>query len=63
MGTLGERLARYLQENWLFLLLVGGIVVGFLLLRTPASAVASVAEVDAQLQNGQPTLMQFYSNT
>jgi hypothetical protein len=63
VGTLGERLNRYLRENWLFVLLVGGIVGGFLFLRTPASAVASVEEVDAQLQNGQPTLVQFYSNT
>jgi hypothetical protein len=63
VGTLGERLVRYLRENWLFLLLVGGVVGGFLLLRTPSSAVASVGEVDAQLQNGQPTLIQFYSNT
>jgi uncharacterized membrane protein YesL len=54
---------RFLRENWLFLLVVGGIVVGFMALRTPASAVSSVAEVDALLQNGQPTLVEFYSNT
>jgi hypothetical protein len=63
VGTMGDRLARYLRENWFFLLLVGGILGGFLFLRTPASAVASVAEVDAQLRNGQPTLLEFYSNT
>lgn len=63
METMGDRLTRYLRENWFFLLLVGGILGGFLFLRTPASAVASVAEVDAHLQNGQPTLIEFYSNT
>jgi hypothetical protein len=54
---------RVLRENWLFLLVVGGIIVAFLALRTPASAVGSVAEVDAIVQNGQPTLVEFYSNT
>jgi len=53
---------RALRENWLFLLVLGGIVVAFMALRTPASAVGSVAEVDAILQDGQPTLVEFYSN-
>ena len=54
---------RFLRDNWLFLLIVGGIVVGFMVLRTPASAVGSLGEMDALLQNGQPTLVEFYSNT
>jgi hypothetical protein len=60
---LGERLKKILRENWLLLLVIGGLVAGFLVLRTPASAVSSVAEVDAILQNGQPTLVEFYTNT
>jgi hypothetical protein len=63
MGIIGERVIRILRENWLLLLVVGGLVVAFSVLRTPASAVSSVAEVDAILQNGQPTLVEFYSNT
>ncbi|HSR33818.1 MAG TPA: hypothetical protein VLY63_24905 [Anaerolineae bacterium] len=63
MGAFGERALRILRENWLLLLVVGGLVVAFAVLRTPASAVSSVAEVDAILQNGQPTLVEFYSNT
>jgi hypothetical protein len=63
MQALAKWSVRTLRENWLFLLVVGGIVVGFLLLRTSASAVSSIAEVDAHLQNGQPTMMEFYSNT
>jgi hypothetical protein len=62
-GSLGERMVRILRENWLFLLVIGGIVGAFLFFRTPASAVGSVAEVDAILQNGQPTLVEFYANT
>ena len=60
---MGARVKRVLRENWLFLLIVAGIVGAFLFLRTPASAVSSVAEVDAILQNGQPTLVEFYTNT
>lgn len=60
---LGGRLKKILRENWLLLLVIGGLVAGFLVLRTPASAVSSVAEVDAVLQNGQPTLVEFYTNT
>jgi hypothetical protein len=54
---------QVLRGNWLFLLVVGGIVVAFLALRTPASAVGSAAEMEAMLQGGQPTLVEFYSNT
>ena len=60
---LGQRVVRILRENWLLLLVLGGIVVAFLALRTQASAVSSVGEVEAVLQNGQPTLIEFYSNT
>ena len=63
MDGLRVRLVQILRENWLFLLIIGGIVGAFLVLRTPASAVGSVAEVDAILQDGQPTLVEFYSNT
>lgn len=63
MRTIGDRLVRLFRENWLFLLVVGGILVAFLALRTPASAVESLAEVDGLLENGQPTLVEFYSNT
>ena len=63
MSAAKDRLVRMWRENWLFLLILGGIVIAFLALRTPASAVGSVEEVDAVLNDGQPTLVQFYSNT
>jgi hypothetical protein len=56
-------LVRLFRENWLFLLVIGGIVIAFMALRTPASNVESIAEIDAQIEGGQPTLIEFYSNT
>ena len=56
-------MVRVLRENWLLLLIIGGVVGVLLHFRTPASAVSSVAEVDAILQDGQPTLVEFYTNT
>jgi hypothetical protein len=63
MTKLASRAARVLRQNWLFLLIIGALAVAFLVLRTPASAVGSVAEVEAILTGGQPTLVEIYSNT
>jgi len=63
VGTFGNHVAKIIRENWLLLLVIGGILTAFLFLRTPASAVASVEEVEAMLQNGKPTFVEFYSNT
>jgi len=63
MSRLGDQLRRQWRENWLLLLLVAAIVGGFLVLRTPASAVSSMDEVEALLADGQPTLVEFFSNT
>lgn len=63
MRNIGQKLGQFVRGNWLLLLIVALLAVGFLFLRTPGSAVASVAEVDAILEDGQPTLLEFYSNT
>jgi hypothetical protein len=63
VATFRNHLVKILRENWLLLLVLAGILIAFLALRTPGSAVASVEEVDAILRNGQPTLVEFYSNT
>jgi hypothetical protein len=63
MAAFTARLTRLLRDNWLMLLIVGAVVTVFLVLRTPASAVSSVTEVDAVLNSGQPAFIEFYSNT
>ena len=54
---------RFLSENWLVILLIAGMVGGYLFLRTPGDAVASTAEFDALVTSGSPTVLEFYSNT
>jgi len=63
MNRLATGALRLLRENWLFLLIIGALAIAFLSLRTPASDVASLEEVDALLTSGQPTMVEFYSNT
>lgn len=60
---LGRGVVRAVRSNWLLLLMLGAIGIAYLALRTPASPVASVAEVDAVLSGGQPALVEFFSNT
>lgn len=54
---------KFLKENWLFLLILATMLGGFLYLRTPGDRLASIAAFDAQVSAGQPTLVEFYSNT
>ncbi len=51
------------DENWLTILVVLVFAGGYVFLRTPGEAFASVDEVEALLTDGQPTVIEFYSNT
>jgi len=55
-------LLRFLRENWLVLLVVGGLATGWLLLRTPGTDLASTEEFDRRVRSGQPVVVEFYSN-
>ena len=63
MAEVTARLARFVRTNWLILLVLGSLVAAFLALRTRPSDVASIFEADVILGNGQPTVVEFYSNT
>ena len=56
-----SRLFGLIRENWLTLLVVGVMAVGYMLLRTRPSQIGSDEEFVAGLQ-GQPTVVAFYSN-
>ncbi len=53
---------QILKENWLFLLIIAGLAVGWLLLRTRGTSI-SVDGFDQQINSGQPVVVEFYSNT
>ena len=52
-----------LRENALFLLVLLAIVVGFVVLRTKGTQLASTAEFDTLINADQPVVVEFFSNT
>jgi hypothetical protein len=54
---------HFLKENWLVILLITGMVGGYLFLRTSGDAMASTEEFDQLVTGGTPTVLEFYSNT
>ena len=62
VAEVNARLVQLVRNNWLILLVVGSLIGAFLALRTRPSDIGSVAEADAILENGQPTVVEFYSN-
>jgi len=56
-------MSRFLRENWMIMLVCALIVFGFVFLRTPGDELASTDEFDAQINDGTPVLVTFYSNT
>lgn len=56
-----SRLFGLIRGNWLTLLIIGVLVVGYVLLRNSPSRIDSADEFVASLQ-GQPTVVAFYSN-
>ena len=54
---------NFLRENALFLGFLTVLVVGFLVLRTRGDNLGSVDEFDALIGQGEPLVVEFYSNT
>lgn len=55
-------LANLVRENLFIIALLGGLAATFLLLRTSPSQVASLEALQVSLRDGQPTIVEFYSN-
>jgi hypothetical protein len=60
---MGQMMKRFWRENWSVILLIGVMVGGYVLLRTPGDELVSTAEFDTLVTSGAPTLVEFYSNT
>jgi hypothetical protein len=60
---MSEQITTFIRENALFLVVLLGLVGAFVLLRTKGTQLESVDELDAMLGNGQPVVVEFFSNT
>lgn len=54
---------RLLRENWMTILVLVLVVGGYVFLRTPGDKLASTEVFDTQATNGEPLVVEFYSNT
>ncbi len=50
------------KENWLTIIVLAVLAVGYIILRTPGDQFASREEIIAVLTDGKPTVVEFYSN-
>ena len=55
-------LIQFVRENGLLLAFLLALVLAFVLLRSPATKVASAQELDALLADGTPKVVEFYSD-
>jgi len=53
----------FLKANWRPIALGLGLLAAWLLLRTPAAALDSIADLDARLARGEPVVLEFFTNT
>ena len=53
---------QFVRENGLLLAFLLALVLAFVLLRSPATKVASAQELDALLADGTPKVLEFYSD-
>ncbi len=57
-----EKFSRRLKENWALIAFLVVIIGAFVLLRSKPSDIQDVNELSAMLTNGQPAVLEFYSN-
>jgi hypothetical protein len=58
-----QRLRRFWQEYGVTLVFVAVLVVAWLALKSPATALESVTDVTGRIGQGQPVVLYFFSNT
>jgi hypothetical protein len=58
-----KKLAVWLRSNGLILLFIAGLALVFFIFRTrPTPGIASLSELEANFNTGQPVVLEFYSN-
>ena len=58
-----DKLIALLKKDGLTLAIVAILITVYAILRTPGDKFASAAELEAEIMNGQPTVIEFYANS
>jgi hypothetical protein len=58
-----DRLREFLRDNKVVLIVGALLLGGWLYLRTPATPIGSMAELDRKLSGQQPVVLEFFGNT
>lgn len=62
VSTFGATLLNWVRLNWVFLLMIGAIAVAFIFLRSSPSQVNSLTQLNGMISQGQPIVIELYSN-
>jgi len=62
MKPMLEHIARFIQAQWMALLLFAAIAAVWLFLRTESSGAASLEEFKRNTRAGRPVVVEFFSN-
>jgi hypothetical protein len=57
-----NQVLQILRDNWLLLAVIAAFAGAFVFLRSPATPVATLEALDAELADGQPKIVEFYSD-
>ncbi|MBN1247178.1 MAG: thioredoxin family protein [Anaerolineae bacterium] len=57
-----DKLRTILKEDGLTIAIVLGLIVAYLILRTPGADIKTISDVEAAITAGRPTVVQFYAN-
>ena len=59
---MGSKVLSLLREEWVIILFLVLVLGAYMLLRTRQTVSVSAEELFASLEQGQPTVLEFYSN-
>ena len=62
LATMGVNVLDWIKVNWMLVLFLTLIAGAFIFLRSKPSDIQTAAELDGILTDGQPTVVEFYSN-
>lgn len=63
MRTPVENFLRFVQREWVTLVLIAAVAAIWVLLRTRSTGAESLEEFDRKIQAGQPVVVELFSNT